>query len=41
MQGVAPLELVVVVGKGQAPKEFPLVAVVVGETFHMMMVVVI
>ena len=40
MRGVAPLGLVVVVGEGQAPKRFPLVAVVVGETCHMMMVVV-
>ena len=29
-----------VVGEGQAPKEFSLVAIVVGETFHMMIVVV-
>ena len=29
-----------VVGKGWAPKEFSLVAVVVGETFHIILVVV-
>ena len=31
----------VVVGKGQVPKEFLLVAVVIGKTFRMMIVVVI
>jgi len=40
LQEVGPLRLVVVVGEGQAPKEFSLVAIVVGETFHMMIVVV-
>jgi len=40
LQEVGPLRLVVVVGEEQAPKKFPLVAIVVGETFHMMIVVV-
>jgi len=41
LRGVAPFGLVVVVGKGQVPKEFLLVAVVIGKTFRMMIVVVI
>ena len=40
MRGVAPLGLVVVVGEGQVPKRFPLVAVVGDETCRMMMVIV-
>jgi len=40
LQGVASLRLVVVVGKRQVPEKFPLVAIVVDETCHMMMVVV-
>ena len=40
MRGVAPLRLVVVVGEGWALERFSLVAVVGGETYRIMMVIV-